>query len=117
MNKGDVQIVSSFSQSPEDKSEFSSSKWHVIQLMDVVTKLSPMLQKRKIENFRSKYVRKETDLLTYSVETMGCQMNMADSERIEGQLRDMGYEKAPNSAGNMLQSTALPPHSNDLTLK
>lgn len=28
--------------------------------------------------------------LTYKVETMGCQMNMADSERIEGQLQSLG---------------------------
>jgi len=28
--------------------------------------------------------------LTYKVETMGCQMNSADSERIEGQLRSLG---------------------------
>ena len=28
--------------------------------------------------------------LTYSVETMGCQMNSADSERIAGQLESMG---------------------------
>ena len=28
--------------------------------------------------------------LTYKIETMGCQMNMADSERIEGQLQSLG---------------------------
>jgi hypothetical protein len=28
--------------------------------------------------------------LTYKLETMGCQMNLADSERIEGQLQSMG---------------------------
>lgn len=28
--------------------------------------------------------------LTYKVETMGCQMNMADSERMEGQLQSLG---------------------------
>jgi MiaB/RimO family radical SAM methylthiotransferase len=32
-------------------------------------------------------VRKD---FTYKLETMGCQMNMADSERIEGQLQSMG---------------------------
>ncbi len=33
--------------------------------------------------------RKELDL-TYKIETMGCQMNSADSERIEGQLMSLG---------------------------
>lgn len=28
--------------------------------------------------------------LTYKVETMGCQMNIADSERMEGQLQSLG---------------------------
>ncbi len=28
--------------------------------------------------------------LTYKMETMGCQMNVADSERMEGQLRSLG---------------------------
>ena len=28
--------------------------------------------------------------LTYKIETMGCQMNLADSERIEGQLQSLG---------------------------
>lgn len=31
----------------------------------------------------------DTDL-TYKLETMGCQMNMADSERMEGQLQNLG---------------------------
>ena len=29
--------------------------------------------------------------LTYSILTMGCQLNENDSEKIEGMLRDMGY--------------------------
>lgn len=29
--------------------------------------------------------------LKYFMETMGCQMNVADSERMEGQLADLGY--------------------------
>lgn len=28
--------------------------------------------------------------LTYKIETMGCQMNLADSERMEGQLQALG---------------------------
>lgn len=33
---------------------------------------------------------KDISDLTYKLETMGCQMNMADSERIEGQLQGLG---------------------------
>jgi len=32
----------------------------------------------------------EGGALTYKLETMGCQMNLADSERIEGQLQSLG---------------------------
>ncbi len=32
----------------------------------------------------------ETKDLTYKLETMGCQMNIADSERMEGQLKALG---------------------------
>jgi hypothetical protein len=33
--------------------------------------------------------------LTYSMETMGCQMNQADSERMEGQLQALGIRPLP----------------------
>lgn len=33
---------------------------------------------------------RERSGLTYKIETMGCQMNLADSERIEGQLQNLG---------------------------
>jgi len=32
--------------------------------------------------------------LLYSMESMGCQMNSADAERMEGQLRSLGFAKA-----------------------
>jgi Uncharacterized protein family UPF0004/Radical SAM superfamily/PPIC-type PPIASE domain len=40
-------------------------------------------------------------VLTYKLETMGCQMNMADSERIEGQLQSLGIRPLdPDSDSN-----------------
>ena len=35
--------------------------------------------------------------LKYYMETMGCQMNVADSERMEGQLADLGYVRSDGS--------------------
>ena len=32
--------------------------------------------------------------LEYYMDTMGCQMNVADSERMEGQLRDLGFTRS-----------------------
>ena len=32
----------------------------------------------------------------YFLETMGCQMNVADSERMEGKLLDLGLERTEN---------------------
>ena len=32
--------------------------------------------------------------MLYSMESMGCQMNSADAERMEGQLRSLGFSKA-----------------------
>eukprot|EP00596_Hydrurales_sp_CCMP1899_P003871 CAMPEP_0119044434 /NCGR_PEP_ID=MMETSP1177-20130426/31420_1 /TAXON_ID=2985 /ORGANISM="Ochromonas sp, Strain CCMP1899" /LENGTH=454 /DNA_ID=CAMNT_0007014527 /DNA_START=628 /DNA_END=1992 /DNA_ORIENTATION=- len=36
--------------------------------------------------------------LKYSIETMGCQMNSADSERMEGSLKELGYTLADDSS-------------------
>ena len=36
--------------------------------------------------------------LSYSMESMGCQMNSADAERMEGQLRALGFAKATDPA-------------------
>ena len=32
--------------------------------------------------------------MRYSMESMGCQMNTADAERMEGQLQAIGFQKA-----------------------
>lgn len=38
------------------------------------------------------------DELHYKIETMGCQMNIADSERIEGQLQNLGISRLPDDS-------------------
>jgi len=45
--------------------------------------------------------------LTYSIETMGCQMNTADSERISGQLENMGIVRTdqPMKASVVIYNT------------
>ena len=100
MHKGDVRIVSSV-----DKNALR--RWHVIQLLDVQTTLTPVMQKRKVQSFlslrdsRSACLGKLAENMhtkTYVIDTMGCQMNTADSERIEGQLVELGYEKSMDAS-------------------
>jgi len=96
MNRGDIKVIRSQTPSITD-----GNKWHVVQLMDVVKKLSPILQRRKMENFKSLRqtdVETEKESPTYAIETMGCQMNIADSERIEGNLKELGYSRTDDSA-------------------
>ena len=93
LNKGDLKIVPS-------KDQYGIPTWYIIQLMDVVTKLNKVLVKRRRENYLA--MKGATSSLTYSIETMGCQMNIADSERMEGQLRDLGYEKVTDSSSAAL---------------
>lgn len=88
LKKGDMVVVSSRGL------DGGAAGWHVLQLMDVQMKLAPQLAKRRQENFLA---LKRGHSLTYSMETMGCQMNVADSERMEGQLRDLGYTRVENS--------------------
>ena len=89
--------------------------YHLVQVQDVmadVKKMSYLKQRKKSDNsFQQGAARvasaaaatgggihsgafgsdnKEKKDLTYKIETMGCQMNLADSERIEGQLQSMG---------------------------
>lgn len=82
--------------------------FHLVQILDVmadVRKMS-MLKQRKINKhgYSKSGARvasagvnaasgKEKKDLTYKLETMGCQMNLADSERIEGQLQSMGIRR------------------------
>eukprot|EP00533_Pseudo-nitzschia_delicatissima_P008216 CAMPEP_0116082600 /NCGR_PEP_ID=MMETSP0327-20121206/2816_1 /TAXON_ID=44447 /ORGANISM="Pseudo-nitzschia delicatissima, Strain B596" /LENGTH=669 /DNA_ID=CAMNT_0003573411 /DNA_START=64 /DNA_END=2073 /DNA_ORIENTATION=- len=79
--------------------------YHLVQIVDVmadVRKMSRLKQRKVSKNGYSQSGARvasigvkpvdgeETKDLTYKLETMGCQMNMADSERIEGQLQGMG---------------------------
>lgn len=108
LNKGDVVIVSA--QSKAERTEDATTSWHLLQLLDVNTALNPTLKKRRRDSYKStKGIKNdETDPnneddeskvnYTYSIETMGCQMNSADSERMEAQLLDLGYSKATDPA-------------------
>lgn len=78
----------------------SSRGFHLVQIVDVMANVRRMATIRPrskksgglksgaltgaLENGSTKQE------LTYKVETMGCQMNKADSERIEGQLQNLG---------------------------
>lgn len=82
--------------------------FHLVQIVDVmadVRKMSTLKQRKITKNGYSKSGARvasagvnpafgeEKKDLTYKLETMGCQMNMADSERIEGQLQGMGIRR------------------------
>ena len=69
--------------------------WHVLQLVDVRSRLSPALSRRKATSVPPPTAAPPA-VRTYALETMGCQMNVADSERMEGQLRALGYQRDPD---------------------
>lgn len=80
----------------------SSTSWHLLQLMDVNTALNPLLKRRRKDSYKAMKgghvirgdAANEADTVasssasayTYSIDTMGCQMNSADSERMEAQV-------------------------------
>lgn len=84
----------------------SSRGFHLVQTVDVmadVRKMASLKQRRRKKTeatgggvlsgalLSSSSSKDGTGKdLTYKLETMGCQMNLADSERIEGQLQSMG---------------------------
>lgn len=88
MNKGDISILSARKIQKdilqEGKVAFS---WHVLQLTDVNTAVNPFLLKRRRDSYKMikgmnpAPVTEIQNKLMYSIETMGCQMNSADSER------------------------------------
>ena len=91
MSKGDISVVSNA----------DSSLWFVVQLVDVLSRLAPHLVKRRKDAYWQQALgtTDATDAsnganLSYMVDTMGCQMNVADSERMEGQLRALGFVKS-----------------------
>lgn len=81
----------------------SSRGYHLVQVQDVMADVRKMShlkhRKKQVNNSASRVALAagsdddETKKnLTYKIETMGCQMNLADSERIEGQLQSMGIQ-------------------------
>lgn len=83
----------------------SSRGYHLVQVVDVMVDVRKMAsqKERSWKQFPlNESAAKQPGILggaltsdakkdlTYKVETMGCQMNIADSERIEGQLQDLG---------------------------
>eukprot|EP00439_Symbiodinium_sp_Y106_P027588 s1883_g3.t1 len=62
--------------------------WHVLRVEDVMLDLR--VQRRE----KGEMVQRGFNDKTYAVETMGCQMNQADSERMEGQLQAAGLVPA-----------------------
>lgn len=76
--------------------------YHLVQVVDVmadVRKMAHIKQRRRPKGetygadsgilYGDLNYSKQKDL-TYKLETMGCQMNIADSERIEGQMQSLG---------------------------
>lgn len=66
--------------------------YHLIQIVDVMADVRQMAVSRKRKHLylpQRDFFQTNGDL-TYQVETMGCQMNTADSERMEGQLHNLG---------------------------
>mmetsp|Transcript_15808 Transcript_15808/g.32770 ORF Transcript_15808/g.32770 Transcript_15808/m.32770 type:complete len:632 (+) Transcript_15808:217-2112(+) len=84
--------------------------FHLVQICDVmadVRKMSTLKARNQSKNGIGKSGARVASVgvsdeekkdLTYKLETMGCQMNLADSERIEGQLQSMGIRPL-NDAG------------------
>ncbi len=70
----------------------SSRGYHLVQIVDV---MADVRQMATVRSRRNPYNHSSsTREMIYKLETMGCQMNMADSERIEGQLQSMGIRPA-----------------------
>mmetsp|Transcript_4037 Transcript_4037/g.12129 ORF Transcript_4037/g.12129 Transcript_4037/m.12129 type:complete len:630 (+) Transcript_4037:66-1955(+) len=73
--------------------------WHVLVVEDAkhrirvnLTQRGPVVLKTQLpKNQRSEVVEMEKD--TYCVQTMGCQMNQADSERMAGELQAAGLRE------------------------
>ena len=86
--------------------------FHLVQVVDLMTDVRKMakLRPRKVPKsnrtesgeypkgvLSGALLNKDSSVdLTYKVETMGCQMNRADSERIEGQLQNLGIRPLTN---------------------
>jgi len=107
LGKGDIAVLPSS----------DSLRFHVVQLADVQSRLSPQLTKRRNERFLELIdFQGNGSEMTYQIDTMGCQMNVADSERMEGQLVELGFKRisdkihdeGANRTQKMLSVEALP---------
>jgi Uncharacterized protein family UPF0004/Radical SAM superfamily len=66
--------------------------YHLVQVMDVmanVRKMATLRPRKFVHNATNTFDFFSGDV-TYKLESMGCQMNTADSERMEGQLINLG---------------------------
>ncbi|KAL7576306.1 hypothetical protein ACA910_018127 [Epithemia clementina (nom. ined.)] len=110
------QTVVQITTKPGDVISVQSERgFHLVQIVDVMADVRKMATTRKprsrssfLENNKKSKTGNKEKLpegifggilqqqdptkvdLTYKIETMGCQMNLADSERIEGQLQALG---------------------------
>ncbi|CAK8998753.1 tRNA-2-methylthio-N(6)-dimethylallyladenosine synthase ((Dimethylallyl)adenosine tRNA methylthiotransferase MiaB) (tRNA-i(6)A37 methylthiotransferase) [Durusdinium trenchii] len=77
---------------PGDVLKLESSKgWHIIRIEDVMLDLRvKRLERSRSQSSLALDLGSAKDAGTYTVVTMGCQMNQADSERMEGQLQSVG---------------------------
>ena len=71
--------------------------YHVVKIDDVMRDLSLVTKKRKKAIDKGITLEEACAGKTYAMVTMGCQMNAADSERLEGGLLDLGMTEAPES--------------------
>lgn len=99
LGKNDITVISS--SSFDTLANTQTTKWHVLQVTDIINRLSPvLLQRRKLTFAMSRATSNQPDNttpMTYSIDTMGCQMNIADSERMEAQLVESGYTRTSDS--------------------
>lgn len=76
----------------------STLGFHLIQIVDLMTDVRQMADHRPRKSTWNRGLlggaiyNNSSTTLTYRMETMGCQMNAADSERIEGQLQNIGIQ-------------------------
>lgn len=76
--------------------------YHLVQVVDVMADVRRMANRKQKRRPKTIVLDSEAGILagalgranrkdlTYKLESMGCQMNLADSERIEGQLQSLG---------------------------
>lgn len=93
MNKNDLAVVSSRGHDSQGK---TVHRWHLLQVFDAMSKLSLTIERRRKENFHIlKPIHNDPK---FYLETMGCQMNTADSERMAAQLAILGYQRTEKSS-------------------